>query len=78
MEVAAEHDHQANAAKQPAVNKLKMLPEFEQVCRRCPRRPAMADSDMMQPVMQPVRSVSFAVCSIIEIWWGSNGRACPS
>lgn len=37
MEVAAEHDHQANAAKQPAVNKLKMLPEFEQVCFRCPR-----------------------------------------
>ena len=31
MEVAAEHDHQANLAKQPAVNKLKMLPEFEQV-----------------------------------------------
>ena len=31
MEVAAEQDHQANAARQPAVSKLKMLPEFEQV-----------------------------------------------
>lgn len=31
MEIAAENDHQANAARQPAVNKLKMLPEFEQV-----------------------------------------------